>query len=85
MKRYLLMAGLVFMSFSALAQSKAEVESMLDQMAKSGMVSSEQIKEARAKLKGMDEKEFENLVEAGKAMRNDPAIRRKIKEMKLGR
>lgn len=82
MKKYILMAALFCMSIS-FAQSKAEVESMLDQMAKSGMVSAKQIKEAREKLKKMDDKDFGNLVEAGKAMRNDPAIRRKIKEMKL--
>lgn len=72
--------GLFVISLGAFAQTKAEVAEMLNSFSKSGFVNQEQIQQAKAQLEKMSENQFKTLVEAGKSMRNDPAIREKLRE-----
>lgn len=77
---------LVFTCFSlqAFAQSKEEVSGMLDQLSAKGMMNKAQLEEARKQLGKMSDKDFQRIIEQGKAMRNDPKIKAKLKELNLG-
>lgn len=80
MKLFLLLS-LLLLPVVGYSQTKAEVAGMLGQLKAKGIFTDEQIKQAEAELKKMDEKDFKKLMEIGKQKINDPEIQKKLKEL----
>lgn len=72
---------LALFSFSLFAQTKEDINKMLEQMKSKGIFTEAQIKEAGTMLKKMDQKDMNKLIEAGKAQMNNPEIQKKLKEL----
>ncbi len=69
------------MSVSLFAQTKADLNKMLEQMKSQGVFTEEQIDAARAQLQNMNQQDMDKLIEAGKAQMNNPEIQKKLKEV----
>lgn len=68
-------------SMGVLAQSKADVSKMLEQMKAQGMFSEEDLKKAQAELNKMNDKDFKGIVDKAQDAAKDPAVLKKIQEL----
>jgi len=73
---------LIVSSSSLWAQSKKDINAMLEQFKASGMFTPEQIAQAQKELEGMDDKEVEKLKGQALKRAQDPDIQEHLKKLK---
>lgn len=82
MKTKIIVAALfVFTSSIAFGQSKQEISKALDAVGASGHFSQAQVEEAKKQLNNMSDEDMRKLIQMGNKMKNDPRIRKSLKEM----
>ncbi|MEX0798973.1 MAG: hypothetical protein WD025_05995 [Bacteriovoracaceae bacterium] len=74
---------LLAFSFSGQAQTKAQVKQVLDAMGQSGKVTQAQVAAAKKEIDGMSEEDLSQIVEKAMKLKDNPAMKAKIKSMGL--
>jgi vacuolar-type H+-ATPase subunit I/STV1 len=62
------------------AQSKADINNMLQKLKAKGMFSEKDIEAAEKQLNSMSDKDVDSLVKKGQQKLNDPEIKKKLEE-----
>ena len=78
--KLLLVLGLMLTSTVSFAQSKADINNMLQKLKSKGMFSEKDIEAAEKQLNSMSDKDVDSLVKKGQQKLNDPEIKKKLEE-----
>ena len=78
--KILLILGLMLTSTVSFAQSKADINNMLQKLKAKGMFTEKDIEAAEKQLNSMSDKDVDSLVKKGQQKLNDPAIKKKLEE-----
>jgi len=78
--KLLLILGLMLTSTISFAQSKADINNMLQKLKAKGMFSEKDIEAAQKQLNSMSDKDVDSLVKKGQQKLNDPEIKKKLEE-----
>jgi hypothetical protein len=78
--KLLLILGLMLTSTVSFAQSKADINNMLQKLKAKGMFSEKDIEAAEKQLNSMSDKDVDSLVKKGQQKLNDPEIKKKLEE-----
>lgn len=68
-------------SFSSFAQSKEDINNMLDQMNKMGAFTPEQLAEAKKRLNNLSDKEVEAMAAQARKSAQDPMVQKRAQEI----
>lgn len=79
--KILLILGLMLTSTVSFAQSKADINNMLQKLKAKGMFSEKDIEAAQKQLNSMSDKDVDSLVKKGQQKLNDPEIKKKLEEL----
>ena len=78
--KLLLVLGLMLTSTVSFAQSKSDINDMLQKLKAKGMFSEKDIEAAEKQLNSMSDKDVDSLVKKGQQKLNDPEIKKKLEE-----
>ena len=78
--KLLLILGLMLTSTVSFAQSKADINNMLQKLKAKGMFTEKDIEAAQKQLNSMSDKDVDSLVKKGQEKLNDPEIKKKLEE-----
>jgi len=79
--KLLLVLGLMLTSTVSFAQSKADINNMLQKLKAKGMFTEKDIEAAQKQLNSMSDKDVDSLVKKGKQKLNDPKIKKQLEEL----
>ena len=79
--KLLLILGLMLTSTISFAQSKSDINNMLQKLKAKGMFSEKDIEAAEKQLNSMSDKDVDSLVKKGQQKLNDPEIKKKLEEL----
>lgn len=78
--KLLLVLGLMLTSTVSFAQSKADINNMLQKLKAKGMFTEKDIEAAEKQLNSMSDKDVDSLVKKGQEKLNDPKIKKQLEE-----